>query len=819
MEVFKLLGKIALDGATEVKKGVEEIEDRAEKLGKKFETVGKRVTDTGKHMTTLVTGPLVALGAGVLALTTRTAKAGDEIQKMALRTGFSTEALSEFRHAAQLSGASIDTVEKGVKRMQKVLFDAEKGLATANDALSALNLSYEDLRKLSPEEQFERLTTAIAELEDPSRRAALAQEVFGRAGTQLLPMLSQGAEGLAEMRREAHELGIIFDQEAADKAAKFNDDMLRLQKGIEGASQELGMRLIPIFVDDLIPMLKETTIPLVQSFAERIGVLVEWFGNLDPRTQKIILAVTGLAAALGPVLIVTGKIITAMKVLAPVMAALTSPIGLVVLAVAGLVAAGIAVYNNWEKISDWLQRTWTAIANLALDVFSGAKIAILEFVASALDALGQFTSFIPGVGSAVEGLQDKVRDMIDAEKEAVQTRKEMNEATKQAKLELEKFVPPVVETEKAVKNLDQAEQGLIYTQEEQIKAAEEWVKKLLEQQLQASDTLEEQTEIRLKLLEKERESAIKEAEKQNRDTMLIRQYYENEKNKIISEASQKRAEMEKSWADKALESERQMALRSVQTVEERTQIRLEIIEEAMQEEIRKAEKLGADTTSITEYYAMERKKILETEQDVYRRTSEAAAASFVGFVDSVSSGSKSLKDAVKDMLISTISGIQKKIIAEAMAAQAIAWAWSLQTFGASLGHLAVVAAQVLPTVGALEGLKAVIRGLQEGGLVRPPGGIFQIGEGRQQEVVLPMETGAEVLAEKLLRVFAQKSAAPGAGGGFPVTASPMAGPMAGGGGQLTLKVGVLVADDAGLKELERRLRSFRIREDIRVRGE
>ena len=69
------------------------------------------------------------LAAGALSVKTY-AKMGDEVQKMALRTGFSTEALSELRHAAEISGASLSTLEKGVKRMSGTILDAQDGLET-----------------------------------------------------------------------------------------------------------------------------------------------------------------------------------------------------------------------------------------------------------------------------------------------------------------------------------------------------------------------------------------------------------------------------------------------------------------------------------------------------------------------------------------------------------------------------------------------------------------------------------------------------------------------------------------------------------------
>src|SRR5690606_18377110 len=255
--------------------------------------MGSQVTKLGGTMSKWVSGPIAAVGAGIFALVSKTAEAGDEVQKMALRTGFSTEALSEYKHAAELSGTSLDSLERGVKRMQKTLLDAEKGSKSATDSLDALGLSIKDLQGLSPEEQFDKLAMSIASVEDPTRRAALAQEVFGRAGTELLPMLDAGAEGIAEMRQEARDLGIVFDQEAADAAAQFNDDIDRLKKGFAGMFQEIGRKLLPIITEDFLPAIKESVIPAVQRFGEMVGKLIDWFANLDSKWQRIILVVGG----------------------------------------------------------------------------------------------------------------------------------------------------------------------------------------------------------------------------------------------------------------------------------------------------------------------------------------------------------------------------------------------------------------------------------------------------------------------------------------------------------------------------------------------
>ena len=161
-------------------------------------------------------------------------KAGDEVHKMALRTGFSTEKLSELRYASQIAGADIGALEKGVKRMAKTITDAGEGMATYIRSFKRIGIEVKELKGLSPEEQFDKIATAIANVEDPTIRAATAQDIFGRAGTQLLPLFETGAKGLEELKQKAHEMGIVFDQEAANKAARLADAQVTLKQAVSG---------------------------------------------------------------------------------------------------------------------------------------------------------------------------------------------------------------------------------------------------------------------------------------------------------------------------------------------------------------------------------------------------------------------------------------------------------------------------------------------------------------------------------------------------------------------------------------------------------
>lgn len=353
-------GKVAVtieakDKASPIVKGVggklQGLSQQARKMGMAFTVAG---------------GAIV----GAMALSVKSfAEAGDEVQKMALRTGISTEALSELKHAAELGGSSLDDVEKAVKKMSKTVVDAESGLATYVRAFDRIGLSAEDLIDLDPEEQFNKVAMAIAGMENPTLRAATAQEIFGRAGTQLLPMLSEGAEGLDRLRQEARDLGIVFDQEAANKAANLNDAMTRLKGGVNGLKMGIAETLIPALM------------PLIEKFIE-VGKTIRQWTEEHPALAKVI---TIVVAAVGALLLVLGPLLMLLPglvALAPLVGAaftiMLGPIGLIILAIAGLIAIGVLLWKNWDTIKKKAVTVWNSITSFFKKIWTTIKQIFTE---------------------------------------------------------------------------------------------------------------------------------------------------------------------------------------------------------------------------------------------------------------------------------------------------------------------------------------------------------------------------------------------------------------------------------------------------------
>ncbi len=337
-----VIGKLMMDKSG-WDKGVKSVGKDEKKLGGMSERTGQKFKSMGRTMTMAGTAIVGTLGLMVRNYV----KAGDEVHKMALRTGFSTEALSELRYAAQIAGADLGSLEKGVKRMAKTITDASEGMATYQRAFERIGVEYEELQGLSPEVQFDTIAMAIADLEDPTLRAATAQDIFGRAGTQLLPLFAEGAEGLEALKQKAHDMGIVFDQEAANKAAKLADAQVTLKESISG----------------LTIMIADHIVPIITKFVEKISTTIENIQKWGKENQalmgivtKVVGALGSLMVVLGPMLMILPKLVAGMGMLKTALVGLTGPVGLVVAGLALIAERTITATKTFKSYSDLIQK-------------------------------------------------------------------------------------------------------------------------------------------------------------------------------------------------------------------------------------------------------------------------------------------------------------------------------------------------------------------------------------------------------------------------------------------------------------------------------
>jgi len=180
-------------------------------------------------------------------LTTELGNQGDEFAKMSKSLGISVETLSAMKHAAELSGASFQSVANGMKFLAKNAYDMSQGMGDAKDAFVDLNIEVVDqagnMRAL--EDLFPEVAGKLGKMENATKRAALAQRIFGRAALELIPLMREGEAGIKAMMEEAKELGIVWTETEGKMAEAFVDAKLRLERAIDGIKKSVGVELFP----------------------------------------------------------------------------------------------------------------------------------------------------------------------------------------------------------------------------------------------------------------------------------------------------------------------------------------------------------------------------------------------------------------------------------------------------------------------------------------------------------------------------------------------------------------------------------------------
>ena len=156
----------------------------------------------GLKSTLAAIGVSVAAGAivkGLQNLIEHTAAAATGAAKAAQRVGMTREAYEELAHAAEETGTPVESLETGLRLLNHNIYASSIGSHQLAAGFSRLGVSTHDsagkLRGadavlMDVADAFKRMSDT-----DP-RKPALAMQLFGRSGNELIPMLNKWKEGL-----------------------------------------------------------------------------------------------------------------------------------------------------------------------------------------------------------------------------------------------------------------------------------------------------------------------------------------------------------------------------------------------------------------------------------------------------------------------------------------------------------------------------------------------------------------------------------------------------------------------------------------------
>lgn len=387
MELFKLLGKIAIDNE-QANRALDETSEQANKTSgetsKAFQKIGSVAGTIAKGIATAG----VALGGAWLAAIEGTREYRTEMGKLDtafVTNGHSSEAAkktySELNAVLGDSGQAVEAAQHLAK-----LTDNEKDLQTWTDICTGVYATFGESLPI------EGLTEAANETAKTGILTGGLTDALNWAGVSEEEFQAKLDACTNEQQRQDLIMNTLNGtySKASEQYKKTNKDVMDAQKAQEkltDAFAKLGEVGEPILtaIKEKVAEMVSAAVPHLENFIQKVKDIIKWVKNNQDTIEQWVGVILGAGAAIGTFLLILnwGKIMTAaanaVKVVRTAIlgmnaAMLANPIGLIVALIAGLVVAFIYLWNNVEGFRKFWVKAW----NLIKSVASSAKAAITK---------------------------------------------------------------------------------------------------------------------------------------------------------------------------------------------------------------------------------------------------------------------------------------------------------------------------------------------------------------------------------------------------------------------------------------------------------
>ena len=327
-----------------------------------FSQNAKKVSEATRGMSTFAAGA----GAAMLGMAYNAGTTADDLLTLSRNTGFSVEELQKMQYAS-------DRIDVSMEAMTGSLTKMTKQMASGNSAFDTLGVSItnaDGTMRDATDVWYDSLE-ALSQVENGTLRDQLAMELFGKSAMELSGIVDDGGEALRNLGQEAEDAGLILSGDAVSAAGQFNDAIDEVKAKAEQAFFSAGAALA------------ESLLPKLEELIDWVSQVISWFAQLDGDTQTLILTVVGLVAAISPVAGLLSGIATMAGFLGTAFTVLTGPIGLVVAAIAAVIAIGVSLYKNWDTIKQKASELWSNITS----TFESIRSSIADKINAARDAV------------------------------------------------------------------------------------------------------------------------------------------------------------------------------------------------------------------------------------------------------------------------------------------------------------------------------------------------------------------------------------------------------------------------------------------------
>lgn len=280
--IFSLYGSIFIDNE-KANSAIDETTNKGKTSEKSFaSSVGSMVKSAAKVGTAIAAGTSAAVG-GLMALANKTADTADTFDKSSLRTGLEVEELQRLNYAAGQSGIELSSLEKSAKKLNDRLGEVSEGNSKTAEMFDKLGVSVKDSEgnMRSTTDIYNDTLTKLADMGDTAEATAIGTDLFGKAFTDLKPLLAEGSAGIDELKNRADELGIVMSEDAVNAGVVFGDTLSDIKQSMGGVFNSIMSALIPVIqqVLDLIIQNMPTIHNLISTLAP---ILTQLLSSLLP---------------------------------------------------------------------------------------------------------------------------------------------------------------------------------------------------------------------------------------------------------------------------------------------------------------------------------------------------------------------------------------------------------------------------------------------------------------------------------------------------------------------------------------------------------
>ena len=383
------------------------IDEAVKKSTDKLSAFERTTSKIGRSMTkagTVMLGASAAVGGSILAVGKSTADYAGDMFDMARSTGMGVESFQKIAYAAKMSGIEAEKVTTSFIKFDKMIVDAAGGNKAYMQTFKDLGIQIKDsagnLRQ--PNEIFEDVAEIFHNTKDGAAKTALAVELFGKSGAELIPMLNDGKSGLQAFYAEAERMGLVLSAEAIGKGDAFSDQLEQIGQQVKGVKLQLGTALIPALsaaaekiaavIDKITRWVQENPelaatigniamtvgkwLAILGTAAIAIGgatFIVGQFGKVFRTVSDTIKIGTDIYKGLTGATAAAGKSTIAYTIGQKMAAAAQwlfntalfgCPVIWIVAGIMAIIAAVVLLVKYWDEVAAWFKKLWDSIVGI-----------------------------------------------------------------------------------------------------------------------------------------------------------------------------------------------------------------------------------------------------------------------------------------------------------------------------------------------------------------------------------------------------------------------------------------------------------------------